>query len=886
MRIPAAPIAVALLLACTMLGSAPVGAQAVNLLAGAADKLTDANLTADELAIVRQLGDGNKKLAPGVVANGIEYIVDLGDVFSAERLSVFAVTDKKSAPAAAAQIEILGSIASSQTGYQVLRSTTVQSGQPQLSLTFLPTAVRWIMLRITPAKKAKPLAIAEIEVFGKKGPPQSKYAFQDSPADAQLVLNRFREELRLKVSEDEQALFRDAADGQLDQWSLADAALLASGVSDAGQRADFRKRLDRMEKEARALLQSQPGVMKKGQQLLKYLHGKPLRGGYQEKQTDLSVLLSKGVYNCVSSAVLYSLLGTRLGLDVRGIEVPDHAYAIIYDGTKHADVETTNKLGFNPSRNRAAQQAFTKQTGFTYIPGSNAGKRRETSALGLIALIYYNHGVSHGKASRYEQALLAYYRALSIDPRLNSAVKNSLSSLGRWAEDVSRAGDNVRALSLLNTALALAPKDRNLIHNRRVIWHRRIADAVNQKDFTQVVALTSEAHQNDPAGGFDRQQARAFIQEGQTLSRQGKWAQALTVANDGAGKVNPESLVPLNRFRAGVIMNWMSTAIKLGDWTGALQAVGQGQNILPDDYRLQRNAAYLLQEWSEAAFAKGGADAGIAAVDAVLTVYPKNDGVRRAARNFVLRRVGELRDQGKEREAVAAVERYRRLLSDSNQANQLIESVFAGKANERIKARDWAAAATIYEQARDAAPEGGKNLRSYQQNVAYIAQEWLKDSGDAGGKLAADLLHRFADVRGLEKVVVSYYQRAVEQRQATGQFDAAADIAAAGFEQLKGNVGGLRLMRFTYDRWATHFSRQRLWQQAVDVYQRGLQAVPNDAHLTRNAIATWHGWAKPHLDKKEWQRALEIYEKGLEQLPGANLFRQNIRYCRQQISRQ
>ena len=60
----------------------------------------------------------------------------------------------------------------------------------------------------------------------------------------------------------------------------------------------------------------------------------------------------------------------------RAIEVPEHAFAILYDGTRHADVETTTSSGFDPARDVTSQEQFYAKTGFQYIPDSNRDQRQ------------------------------------------------------------------------------------------------------------------------------------------------------------------------------------------------------------------------------------------------------------------------------------------------------------------------------------------------------------------------------------------------------------------------------------------------------------------------------------------------------------------------------
>ena len=75
---------------------------------------------------------------------------------------------------------------------------------------------------------------------------------------------------------------------------------------------------------------------------------------YDFNQTKINVALQTGVYNCVSSALLYTAAAKAAGLEVRGQKTSEHAFCTVYiPGTKAGqftkiDVETTNPYGFNP----------------------------------------------------------------------------------------------------------------------------------------------------------------------------------------------------------------------------------------------------------------------------------------------------------------------------------------------------------------------------------------------------------------------------------------------------------------------------------------------------------------------------------------------------------
>ena len=102
---------------------------------------------------------------------------------------------------------------------------------------------------------------------------------------------------------------------------------------------------------ARAFIQQEP--MERGRAILKLLFQDYLKT-YNIDQTKINLALETGVYNCVSSALLYMAAAKAAGLEVRGQKTTEHAFCTLYvEGSKTGtftkiDVETTNPYGFNP----------------------------------------------------------------------------------------------------------------------------------------------------------------------------------------------------------------------------------------------------------------------------------------------------------------------------------------------------------------------------------------------------------------------------------------------------------------------------------------------------------------------------------------------------------
>ncbi|MDR1596542.1 MAG: hypothetical protein LBR99_02445, partial [Treponema sp.] len=63
----------------------------------------------------------------------------------------------------------------------------------------------------------------------------------------------------------------------------------------------------------------------RGEFILTFVHQRFLKG-YVENQTRLDEIFRTGRYNCVSSAVLYTVFAAALGLDVSGVMTKDHAF--------------------------------------------------------------------------------------------------------------------------------------------------------------------------------------------------------------------------------------------------------------------------------------------------------------------------------------------------------------------------------------------------------------------------------------------------------------------------------------------------------------------------------------------------------------------------------
>jgi hypothetical protein len=199
---------------------------------------------------------------------------------------------------------------------------------------------------------------------------------------------------------------------------LTDIALWASGVD--GTPAE--KKVKKIITNAAADLKRSPlpkDLRERGEYVLTFMYDRFLKS-YSTHQTRLDEVFNTGRYNCVSSAVLYTILAVSVGLDVQGVMTRDHAFVTVNTGSEFIDVETTNPYGFDPGSRREFHDAFGRVTGFAYVPARNYRDRISISQLELASLILSNRIADLESRSRYPEAVpLAVDRAALLARRTN-----------------------------------------------------------------------------------------------------------------------------------------------------------------------------------------------------------------------------------------------------------------------------------------------------------------------------------------------------------------------------------------------------------------------------------------------------------------------------------
>jgi tetratricopeptide (TPR) repeat protein len=299
------------------------------------------------------------------------------------------------------------------------------------------------------------------------------------------------------------ALVNDLADGRLDSYSLADAALIASGVDSEEHLSIYRQRLDKIVEEAVARSGTSSNLQRRAQRLLAALHYGPLRR-YDAGVDRLMTLVDQGVYNCVSATLLYAIAARRAGLPVEAVETPLHVFIVLDTGMRRIEIEPTSPQGFDTTRDLLAFRSFVlankyatpeeiAQRGIESIFDEFRRLSHPIPAEQVIALLYQNAGTRALQAGDAAGAVRMLVNAARIYPDLayrSENLRNTMAWSIREKYDANRLDE---AFNLAELSMKLFP-DRVTVRDRFVaVAARAVEEAAAHGDLQGAQNLEQRA---------------------------------------------------------------------------------------------------------------------------------------------------------------------------------------------------------------------------------------------------------------------------------------------------------------------------------------------------------------------------------------------------------
>lgn len=305
-------------------------------------------------------------------------------------------------------------------------------------------------------------------------------------------------------------LLADAANGTLDEISLLEASLIASGVEDESRLDAYVASFNAIVERCEVSLEHETNGLALAEALYELLHREVLTGKYFSKCTEVDRAFDHGDYNCVTATILYQCLCQRFGLSVTAVATSTHVRSRL-SGEPAFDVETTCPDWFDVVRRTPTKQSL-RRTQLT----------RQLSAVELLAKVYYNRGVNLLESNSFASGIELLKISQLLDPEDAPTRKNLAAGLNNWALAECDAGNYEHAVELVELGIQRYPEFDALLANDVHIHQRWATQLLRENQFEQAMRLLQLAYDRRPKVDlFDRGRIAVL----------GQWA-AWLLAND------------------------------------------------------------------------------------------------------------------------------------------------------------------------------------------------------------------------------------------------------------------------------------------------------------------------------------------------------------------
>jgi tetratricopeptide (TPR) repeat protein len=367
-------------------------------------------------------------------------------------------------------------------------------------------------------------------------------------------------------------------------------ALVFSGVP-GQQLAGLQERIQTHIGQLRDRLGGSTDPRERAEGALAYMHEELLRR-YDERQTAVDVLFERGSYNCVSSGVVYAIFLKALGLRVWGVRTSDHAFCRVQAGDQAYDVETTSPFGFDPGTRKEFTDDFGRVTGYSYVPPSNYGDRRDIGEKELLALILYNRTAFASERKDYPAAVPAAVDAYALlsDEESHQRLITALLNMASWHGMNGRFAD---ALEFLNRAEKRYRDDR-LADLREDLTHNWVLNLIQTGSYAEAEQmLDSEWEGGLLTDGEWRELTVYLYQVRAKRSAPGDYGEAARLILEGLKKVGSDQ--GLVRSYEVYIHNSVVTLARNALYEQALAVLEEALSQLPNSAVLLKDRAMVLE---------------------------------------------------------------------------------------------------------------------------------------------------------------------------------------------------------------------------------------------------------------------------------------------------
>ncbi|MBN1595784.1 tetratricopeptide repeat protein, partial [candidate division FCPU426 bacterium] len=342
--------------------------------------------------------------------------------------------------------------------------------------------------------------------------------------------------------------------------------------------------------------------------------------------------------------------------------------------------------------------------------------------------------------------------------------------------------------------------------------------------------------------------------------------------------------------------------------------------------RYQYNLGYVIQEWAEDAWKKGGLQPAKNILAKMLKKYPAVPEVKQVVVGFVGRVLESLAaSKAYEQQALAVIEAFGPLLEKKGEVRDLIRYVYDSLAEKYKQRQQWEQAVGVYQKALALYPQdehlrhntavawdgwismfvrrgrweealkvcekaSGQKLEEqhFLEKTGYVVQEYAEvicrqQGSEKAEALLERMLAKYPDNSHVQQAAGGYFQRRLQEIKHDPRHEQkAAAIMARSQKILSDQQTVQKLDKNRYDEMAGVYLAGKKWQDAIAVYKTALKHYPEDKHVLNNAIAVWDAWNNDCVARKDWEQALTVCEQAAQQPLDPNHFTNNQLFTMQE----
>ena len=426
----------------------------------------------------------------------------------------------------------------------------------------------------------------------------------------------------------------------LDAETFAYTALVASGASDEEIPA-YVEQLHNLYKQCKeTVLAEATSDETRAEETLHFLYTSVI-SMYEENQTRVDTELSKGIYNCVSSAVLFMYMMKKENIPVTAVETPTHAFCTISIDGKQVDVETTNPWGYNPGVKKEVASDSLRGKKYVNVPAKKYANRHVVDDRRILSLIYINRMSVMQKKGNDEATIGLAIDALKLQNYSEQAYDYVHQSFNNTAVDYSQHKDHEKGIALIKIARELYGEGKKYqqymtsavksIYNaysskkefdnacacietykdillnddyidlRDTATYNKLVFAINNYSFVEALAQVHENKDILSDKNYTHLISYAYSHEASILADSNDWLSIIAFIDEGLFEVPKDSTLLHQRsmYQKNYVIDVHNTAAELfnaGDVDGARKVIEDGLSVVGDNATLKNDLKTIQQQ--------------------------------------------------------------------------------------------------------------------------------------------------------------------------------------------------------------------------------------------------------------------------------------------------